>query len=289
MATPRLVRSMEAIGRAPTKRQALFAASPVLLSLWDDIADVAGLAKRRMLKDRAFVLRAVEDLNRKAAPHLDLTSLEVRGGPFQGMTYLPESSGSVLGPKLLGTYEAEIAPWLDEVIASDVQLVVDVGCAEGYYAVGLARALPQAQVYAYDADPEARRLVADLAGRNQVADRLQVRGWLGHAEIAQHSRDVPGDKLLFVDIEGGEDALLDPQACPALRDWRIIVELHEPASPGVTYRLLDRFARSHVIDLVAAVPDAERARFLTDGDEVPAAAVAEGRATPQLWARMRPF
>ena len=50
------------------------------------------------------------------------------------------------------------------------------GCAEGYYAVGMARLAPEITVYAYDIEERARIACADLAQRNGVADRVIVGG-----------------------------------------------------------------------------------------------------------------
>ena len=69
----------------------------------------------------------------------------VRHGPFAGLQY-PELTavGSALYPKLLGSYQREIQGWIEEICAAGYSEIVDVGFAEGYYAVGLARRLPRA-------------------------------------------------------------------------------------------------------------------------------------------------
>jgi methylase of polypeptide subunit release factors len=52
--------------------------------------------------------------------------------------------------------------------------VIDIGAAEGYYAIGFARRLPAARVIASDLDPVARLLCWLLARRNGVGDRVSV-------------------------------------------------------------------------------------------------------------------
>src|SRR6478672_6897407 len=65
--------------------------------------------------------------------------LVVQHGPFKGMKYPGVNSvGSALIPKLLGSYERELHPLIDSICAGQYDQVVDIGCAEGYYAVGLA-------------------------------------------------------------------------------------------------------------------------------------------------------
>ena len=66
----------------------------------------------------------------------------VLSGPFAGMAMLPESSwgDGDLAPKLLGCYEAELHPAIAKAISRKPKNIVNIGCAEGYYAVGMARA-----------------------------------------------------------------------------------------------------------------------------------------------------
>ena len=63
----------------------------------------------------------------------------VSDGPFKGLKY-PEyiSCGSAIYSKLLGTYEAELHDFIYSILRQDLEILVDIGCAEGYYAVGFA-------------------------------------------------------------------------------------------------------------------------------------------------------
>jgi hypothetical protein len=45
--------------------------------------------------------------------------------------------------KLLGLYEKELEPALETVVQSKPDAVIVVGCAEGFYALGLARLIPK--------------------------------------------------------------------------------------------------------------------------------------------------
>src|SRR5262245_2169669 len=66
----------------------------------------------------------------------------IRGGPFAGMAYLDGVSEGSFIARLLGVYEAELHPHLDAIMADGIDCVIDIGCAEGYYAVGLAYRYP---------------------------------------------------------------------------------------------------------------------------------------------------
>lgn len=74
----------------------------------------------------------------------------VLSGPFQGMTYMAAGSEGSTSARLLGTYEAALHPIIEKIIKRGYQQIIDVGCAEGYYAVGLAMRMPSARVIARD-------------------------------------------------------------------------------------------------------------------------------------------
>jgi len=57
---------------------------------------------------------------------------QIRGGPFAGMAYVTEATEGALVPRLLGTYESELHPYLKAFAQEGVEAVIDVGCAEGY-------------------------------------------------------------------------------------------------------------------------------------------------------------
>lgn len=170
----------------------------------------------------------------------------VRAGPFAGMVYTDESAEGSYLPKLLGSYEAELQPLIASLAGRGYERVLNPGCAEGYYAVGLARLLG-VEVNAFDVDERARALCAELARRNGVDGLVAVHGALTAEAIAAHA----GRRVLVVcDIEGAETELLDPEAAPALRGFDLLVEVHESFAPGVGSLLRDRFAGSHRIEHV---------------------------------------
>jgi hypothetical protein len=181
--------------------------------------------------------------------HDDLT---VRHGPFGGMRYLPDASGSQLLPKLVGSYEEPLHQWIEEIISSKTyDTILDVGCAEGYYAVGFALSLPHTRIQAFDIDPQSREQVRQLAELNQVGDRVTVGSECSFEKFQQFGGPTT---LVFCDIEGAEDALLDPVKAPRLRECGILVEAHDVFVDGISDRLFSRFAGSHRMRMVVDYP-----------------------------------
>jgi len=210
----------------------------------------------------------------------------VADGPFRGMQYVDASVGSVLIPKLVGCYELELQPAIERALAQPYDVVVDVGCAEGYYSVGLARRLPRGTVvHAFDTDPDARAGCSELALLNGVADRVVVGGLCDVRLLQQTLR---GRSRVFCDCEGYEIELLDPLLVPRLRNADLIVELHDLQHPGLTAALTARFVASHHIELIDAVGRDPAAYPMLDVLPQPqrARAVSEYRGGPQQWAVM---
>ena len=168
----------------------------------------------------------------------------IYSGPFQGMDYVRTATEGALVPRLLGTYESELHPHLAAFAQAGLDCVIDVGCAEGYYAVGLARQMPGVTVYAHDIDENARVSCAELAAKNGVADRVVIGGEFQPEDFQRFA----GRKVLvMVDTEGAEVAILDPARGPALSGMHIIVETHDGFTPGALATMMERFQATHDI------------------------------------------
>ena len=177
----------------------------------------------------------------------------VLAGPFAGLRYLSEAAGSQLPPKVLGTYERELHPTLEAMVARDPDVVVDVGAAEGYYAVGLARRLPAARVIAYDTDRYARHLLGRMIALNDVAARVEPRGFCTAAEL-ESVLSTAARPAVVSDCEGFEDQLLVPASTPSLRRADVLVEVHDGMCPGVSDRLRERFSATHAATFIPVEP-----------------------------------
>lgn len=213
---------------------------------------------------------------------LERSGTAVLTGPFAGMEYPVRASEGARAARLIGCYEASLAPVIEAIVAGGYEQVIDVGCAEGYYAVGLARRMPQARVLARDEDARAQMLCRALAEANGVADRVKIGGRLDHAgfDICRDHRSV-----VICDIEGAEEDLLDPIRAAGLLSADILVECHDGMRPGLSERIAARFADTHAVQRIgrriepAGLPD--WMEELGDLDRL--LALWEWRAGPTPW------
>jgi hypothetical protein len=178
---------------------------------------------------------------------------KILAGPFKGMTYIREARGSELLAKLLGTYELELNGAIDRMIRRQPDLVVDVGCAEGYYAIGLAVRIPAARIVAFDTDRYAQHLLKRLAKLNGVDSRT-TPGNFCTPELLQRTIAPALRPSLVCDCEGFEQHLLRPDLAPDLARTDILVELHDAWIPGLQEEIRRRFSATHDIEQIDSRP-----------------------------------
>ena len=183
----------------------------------------------------------------------DPDPLRVVNGPFRGMAYAPISWGAALGPKLLGSYEEPIHGWVEMAVETGYSTIVNIGCAEGYYATGFALRCPATRVIGFDTHEPAIADARRIAALNGAAVEFRAERCTPHSLETLLSTDRAA-ALLFVDIEGGELELLDPVACPALTRTDMIVEAHDCFIPGITDALIKRFRNTHAISIHIDTP-----------------------------------
>lgn len=202
--------------------------------------------------DQATLNNALRLLSKWRSVLIQNTLIQQQGltviqGPLAGLEFVAQSAEGCHIPKLLGCYEQPLQPHITKALQSDYDVILNIGCAEGYYAVGMARVLTRTQVLAHDLDPNAQARCRELAEKNGVADRIAIGGLFNPEDFARYASK---RTLVFCDIEGGEADLLDPAKAPALKGMDLIVESHECLVPGITKQLIERFTSSHVITLV---------------------------------------
>ena len=187
-----------------------------------------------------------------------ISDLVVRHGPFRGMRYpQARSVGSTLVPKLIGSYEKELHPVIDRICNVPYTAIVDIGCAEGYYAIGLAMRISGATVYAFDTDAEATALCRAMAELNGVSSRVITGEFCSPETLA--SLDLGSRALIVCDCEGFEGTLFTKQTVGALADHDVLVELHDFLDIELSSSIREVFSESHDIHAVKSVDDLEKA------------------------------
>jgi len=170
----------------------------------------------------------------------------VMAGPFKEVILTPMTHAEQIGPYLLGVYESELdAAWATVCRGSYSQLI-DIGAKFGFYAVGLARKYPQAEVVAFDTDWWARKAVREMAAANQTPN-VKVEGFCTPGWLAQNTRE---GAFIISDCEGFEGVLFSDEVIAKLTTATLIVETHDCSVPGVCERLRQAFEKTHLVKIV---------------------------------------
>lgn len=211
----------------------------------------------------------------------------VQSGPFMGMKVLDKTSwpDTHLAPILLGCYEEELHGVLEQHIRrlgsfERPARIAVVGCAEGYYAIGLKLRMRSATVYGVDKDNAALSVMAEAAQVNGVEI---VTG----ADLSEVFRDLD---LLIMDCEGHEVEYLDLGRFPQLASAAALVEIHNMPGQATDEILLERFKGTHRIDMLLEGPRnpnkfKELCPLTSDARWM---AVNEGRPCLMGWFHMQP-
>lgn len=211
--------------------------------------------------------------------------LKVLHGPFKGMIYPEESITSRHGvPRLLGTYEMELHPVFEEILTKRYQGFVDIGCAEGYYAVGLAMR-SGTDVYAFDTEFRERKFCRTMAELNGVADKVKMQNWCDLPFLLSLKNQ---RYFVLCDCEGGEINLFNGDSIPALSGCDLLIELHEVRGVDVCAAMHSRFEATHSIKLInSTTRDADSYDELKFLGAEASRAISEYRTAGQTWMYLR--
>ena len=186
-------------------------------------------------------------------------SLEVRHGIFKGMKYpKAASTGSELFPKLLGSYESELNGVFTRILEEEFSEIIDIGCAEGYYAVGLALRYPKAKIYAYDINDAAQKLCHELAVFNGVSGQINIEGFCDASILA--SIRFNGKGLIISDCEGWEIELFNEKIIGKYANNYFLIEVHDSFNIEISTVLKKRFSKTHTLEIIQSVDDIKKAQ-----------------------------
>lgn len=179
--------------------------------------------------------------------------IHVLSGPFKGLKYFNHIVWGSITPKWIGSYEEELHSIVEEIREKKYTHIINVGAAEGFYAVGLSRLCPDTQIVSYDVDPIARFRQSELVKLNNIKN-LHIAKYCSH-EALNETLPTLNSGLVICDIEGYEHVLLNPSIVSSLKQVDLLVELHDHEALSmdqVKADLIQRFQSTHEIQTIVA-------------------------------------
>jgi hypothetical protein len=152
----------------------------------------------------------------------------IQYGPFKGLKLTSNTwwGGNDLGSMCFGLYEKELLEFLtsDSLIERDT--FVDIGAADGYYAIGMLKSNRVKKALCYELSPEGRNTINLNWKINNQPGEIEVKGDV-FIDFKSSINTIDLKKsIVLIDIEGAEFSFLDIEVLGTLKDAIIAIEIH---------------------------------------------------------------
>ncbi len=171
----------------------------------------------------------------------------ILNGPFKGIKYPSiDITELTLAPKITGSYEMQLAPLINQLAVKRYNNILDIGCAEGYYAVGFARMFPGSTIHCYDINEADLKFCQKMAALNNLSN-LTFNNFCS-PEILMNF-NYGQQSLIFCDCEGYELELFTDKVVKSLQKSDVLIELHDVINPAISGTIISRFSKTHDVKL----------------------------------------
>lgn len=157
-------------------------------------------------------------------------------GPFKGFNL---GNGykwgqADVGNMLLGIYESEVLKSLLDK-PSDYKTFIDIGAADGYFAIGSLVGNLFDKTYCFELSEESRKNIKFNATLNGVQDRIDINCGASSSFYKDLiSKEVNlSHCVILCDIEGAEFGLFDDAVLNGLKKSILIIEIHDWHENGI--------------------------------------------------------
>jgi hypothetical protein len=182
----------------------------------------------------------------------------VLNGYFKGMEYpFTKSLTSSYFPKIIGSYEFELNNVWETIFSRKFSTYIDIGCAEGYYAVGMGRKNPDSKILAFDTNSEAITLCKELAAKNNV-NNIIYGSSINAVELGNVCNEQK-DCFILCDVDGYEKYLFNSENINSFRNTTLLIETHDLFDIEITGYLKSVFNATHELTIIKSIDDIEKA------------------------------
>jgi hypothetical protein len=133
---------------------------------------------------------------------------------------------SDLGAQCLGLYEKEILDEIGRQQKGKYQTFIDIGAADGYYAVGMLSADIVDHVISFELSEAGRTAISENWAHNGNPGSITLYGEANHTSLKLIPSHVLNNALVLIDIEGHEFELLTKEVIKQLQFSEVIIEIH---------------------------------------------------------------
>lgn len=152
----------------------------------------------------------------------------VKYGPFSGLKLnnKPWWGMSDLGSMCLGLYEKEILDFLFSESVVDRRTFIDIGAADGYYAIGLLKSGRIDNAICYEITKNGQETISENWLINNKPGKIDINGDVFDNFLNKNIDIDFSECVVLVDIEGAEFSLLNSVLLEFMKNAVIIIEIH---------------------------------------------------------------
>ena len=209
----------------------------------------------------------------------------VQDGIFKNLKFKINRLG--LHSKILGIYENQLQMYIKDAINKKPNLIINIGCGDGYYGLGIANILKESKCILVDTNKSELQSAEQNAQANNL---LNVEFKLNIEDEEINELCSSNDKsFIIIDAEGWEINLLDHEKFNQFQNASLLIECHDFIHKNITNNLINKFLFSHKIFVI---DDCKKSimfdflDFLTLEDKL--FIQSEGRPTAMKWLYMSP-
>lgn len=152
----------------------------------------------------------------------------VKYGPFKGLQLQsnPWWGSSDLGSMCLGLYEKEILDFLFSKDLDSRDTFIDIGAADGYYAVGMLHSGRAKKAVCFELSQEGQDTILENWKKNHSSGLIEIYGDI-FLNFEEAIKNIDMSKVItLIDIEGTEFDFLNDTTLAALKDSIVVIEIH---------------------------------------------------------------
>lgn len=180
-------------------------------------------------------------------------------GPYKGMFFSENNHWGIgdLGPKIIGLYEFEVQNKLIDLVSNfKIENFVNIGAAEGYHAIGIAKKTGIQNFVLYEIDKKGQEILKENILKNELKKNIKIENKANLNSIYELNKKLDFSKTLFlIDIEGYELELFNDEILGLLKNSFLIIENHRfllSKTKQIKYQeLVNKFDDSFNVELVS--------------------------------------
>lgn len=167
-------------------------------------------------------------------------------GPFSGLKIPNEVSEILTISEILGLYESCLHPKFANLLNQEINNIILVGGNNGYYSAGISYLFNPLTFSIFESEEKFHPIINSWFLENKLSE-IKIKG---KATIEEFKAIKSKIDFLFLDCEGYEIELLNPQLFLWQQKAEILLEIHPFYIDNLIAIMASRFKSTHKIEIV---------------------------------------